>query len=158
MAALVLRGNAQAPFIEKGRTSMPVVQYHKDLRVFQSSFDMAMKIFDASKNWPKEERYSLTDQIRRSSRSVCANIAEAWQKRLYVGSFVSKLSDANAEAAETEVWLDFALACGYMDQALHAELYQGYQNICGGLVKMIANPEPWCGPATVREEPETYSV
>ncbi len=137
---------------------MAFAQHHKDLRVFQSGFQTAMKIFEASKNWPKEERYSLTDQIRRSSRSVCANIAEAWQKRLYVGSFVSKLSDANAEAPETEVWLDFALACGYMDEPLYKELYSQCHSICGGLVKMISEPESWCGPASTREEPGEYSV
>ncbi len=135
---------------------MAYIQHHKELRVFQLAFEGAMKIFETSKKWPKEERYALTDQIRRSSRSVCANIAEAWQKRLYTASFISKLSDANAEAAETEVWLDFALACGYIEESLQLDLYKEYQNICGGLIKMIANPEPWCGPAAAREEPEEY--
>ncbi len=135
---------------------MAFAQHHQDLRVFQSGFEAAMKIFEISKLWPREERYSLTDQIRRSSRSVCANIAEAWRKRLYVASFVSKLSDANAEAAETQVWLDFALACAYIEKPLHDELYQQYEAICGGLVKMIANPEQWCGPAAAHEEAEEY--
>ncbi len=137
---------------------MAPIVHHKDLRVFQMGFLGSMRIFEISKNWPKEERYSLTDQIRRSSRSVCANIAEGWQKRLYVGSFVSKLSDANAEAAETEVWLDFALKCGYIDESVHHELYQQFETICGSLVKMINNPDPWCGPSKAREEPETYET
>ena len=105
---------------------MALAQHFKDLRVFQSGFESAMRIFESSKSWPKEERYALTDQIRRSSRSVCSNIAEAWRKRLYVASFVSKLSDADAEAAETQVWLDLARACGYIDEALHSELYQHF--------------------------------
>jgi len=115
-----------------------------------------MKIFENSKPWPPEERYSLTDQIRRSSRSVCANIAEAWRKRRYEAHFVSKLSDADAEAAETQVWLDFAQACGYMDKALYAELSQLYDRVSGGLVKMMADPSPWCGPAALREEQAEY--
>jgi len=84
---------------------------YKDLNVFKLAFESAMKIFEVSKTWSKEEKYSLTDQIRRSSRSVCANIAEAWRKRRYPAHFVSKLSDADTEAAETEVWLEFAFKC-----------------------------------------------
>jgi four helix bundle protein len=137
---------------------MSFAQHHRDLRVFQSGFEAAMRIFENSKSWPKEERYSLIDQIRRSSRSVCSNIAEAWRKRRYQASFVSKLSDADAEAAETQVWLDFALDCGYMDAALHAELSKLYDQISGGLVKMMADPAPWCGPAALREEPADYAV
>ncbi len=137
---------------------MPLVQRHRELRVYQLGFEAAMKIFEHSKGWPQEERYSLTSQIRRSSRSVCANIAEAWRKRRYEASFVSKLSDADAEAAETQVWLDFALACGYMDKALYSELYKQYEQISGGLVKMMADPTPWCGPAALREEPAEYTA
>ncbi len=131
-------------------------QHHRDLRVFKMGFETAMKIFEDSKHWPPDERYSLTDQIRRSSRSVCANIAEAWRKRRYEAHFVSKLSDADAEAAETQVWLDFAQACGYMDKAVYTELYQHYNQISGGLVKMMADPSPWCGPAALREERAVY--
>ena len=137
---------------------MPLAQEFKDLRVYQLAFASAMCIFEASKSWPKEERYALTDQIRRSSRSVCANIAEAWRKRLYVASFVSKLSDANAEAAESQVWLDFALQCGYIDETLHAQLYNNYKQISGGLIKMIAEPDSWCGPAAIRETSTLYDA
>jgi four helix bundle protein len=87
---------------------------YKDLRVFQLAFDVAMEIFEATKSFPKEERYSLTDQMRRSSRSVAANIAEGYRKRQYPNMFVSKLADADAEATETQVWLDFARQCGYL--------------------------------------------
>ncbi len=137
---------------------MALAKHFKDLRVYQSGFESAMRIFEVSKKWPAEERYSMTDQIRRSSRSVCANIAEAWRKRRYVASFVHKLSDSDAEAAETEVWLDFALACGHIDQKLHDELYTQYENIEGGLVKMMADPETWCGPAALREERAGYDA
>jgi four helix bundle protein len=105
--------------------------------------DSAMKIFEESKGFPIEERYSLTDQVRRSSRSVCTNIAEAWRKRRYPNAFVSKLSDADAEAAETQVWLAFAVKCGYLSAALAAELIETYNRICGKLIKMITNPNDW---------------
>lgn len=137
---------------------MPLARNVKELRVYNSAFESAMQIFGLSKAWPKDERYSLIDQIRRSSRSVCANIVEAWRKRLYVASFVSKLSDANAEAGETQVWLDFALACDYIDSATRDRLYQTYDQVSGGLIKMIAAPDDWCGPASVREEAAIYPV
>jgi four helix bundle protein len=135
---------------------MPLAKDFKQLRVYATGFDAAMRIFELSKSWPKDERYSLTDQIRRSSRSVCGNIAEAWRKRLYVPHFVSKLSDANAEAAETQVWLNFARECGYLDETAHAELDRLYHQIGGGLVKMITEDEAWCGPAALREESASY--
>src|SRR5205814_1842154 len=130
----------------------------KELRVYSLAFESAMELFALSKNWSKDERYSMTDQVRRSSRAVCANIAEAWRKRLYVANFVSKLSDANAEAGETQVWLDFALACGYIDATQHRKLYAGYDQVSGGLIKMIASPEAWCGPASIREDSPPYST
>jgi four helix bundle protein len=123
------------------------VKDFRELRVYQLAFESAMKIFEVSKRFPREERYSLTDQIRRSSRSICPNIAEAWRKRRYPASFVSKLSDADAEAAETQVWLDYALHCGYLNQEVHAELYDRYEHICRQLVKMMQEPEVWCGKA-----------
>lgn len=135
-----------------------LVKYFRELRVYRQAFDAAMHIFDLSKGWPKEERYSLTDQIRRSSRSVCGNVAEAWRKRRYQAHFVSKLSDADSEAAETQGWLDFALNCGYLTQQDYNELDQIYETICGSLVKMMAKPETWCGPAQLREEEMEYDV
>ena len=92
------------------------IRTHRDLKVYARAFDVAMKIFKASKAFPKEEVYSLTDQIRRSSRSVCANLAEAWRKRRYEAAFIAKLTDAEAEAAETQVWLEFAVKCAYIDR------------------------------------------
>ena len=91
------------------------VQTHQDLDVYQLAFETAMQVFKLSKNFPSEERYSLTDQMRRSSRSVCANLAEAWRKRRYEGAFLIKLSDAEAEAAETQTRLEFAVQCEYLE-------------------------------------------
>ena len=103
-----------------------------------------MRIFELSKKWPTEERYSLIDQIRRSSRSVCANIAEAWRKRRYPASFVSKMSDADTEAGETLVWLDFAIKCGYLDELDYENLQGKYDHICAQLVTMINQSTQWC--------------
>ncbi len=121
-----------------------VVKNYRDLKVYKLAFESAMKIFELSKKWPNEEKYSLTDQIRRSSRSVCGNIAESWRKRRYVAHFVSKLSDSDTEAAETEVWLDFAMKCEYLEKNDHSELRDNYDHICRMLTKMMNNPEPWC--------------
>lgn len=119
------------------------IQTHRDLEVFQIGFDAAMKIFEASKRFPAKETYSLTDQIRRSSRSVCANLGEAWRKRRYEAAFVAKLNDCEAEATETQIWIEFAVKCDYMDVEVGRELYRTYDHILGKLVKMIANPYPW---------------
>src|SRR5215207_5529085 len=92
----------------------PRITSHRELQVCQRAFAAAIKVFHLSKRFPKNETYSLTDQVRRSSRSVCANITEAWRKRRYEGAFISKLSDAETEAAETQVWLEFARECEYL--------------------------------------------
>lgn len=130
---------------------MAVVKHYRELRIYQRAFDAAMQIFELSKSWPRDEKFSLTDQIRCSSRSVCGCIAEAWRKRRYVAHFVSKLSDADAEAAETQVWLDFALKCGYIVEEAHGKLYEDYEAVCAGLVNMMSKPEEWCGPSALRE-------
>lgn len=122
---------------------MAKIATHKDLRVYQASFQAAMAIYQLSKSFPPEEKFSLTDQIRRSSRSVCANLAEAFRKRRYPKNFVSKLSDCEAEAAETHVWLDFALACDYVTIEEYEKLYKEYDMILGMLVRMIVEPEKW---------------
>lgn len=118
-----------------------LVQSHKDLKVYQKAFFGAMQIFELSKKFPVEERYSLTDQIRRSSRSVCANLAEAWRKRRYELAFVAKLNDS--EAAETQTWLDFAVKCQYLDVETGEKLSTIYDEIIRILVKVINNPHPW---------------
>jgi len=114
---------------------------HRDLKVYQLAYKLAMEIFHASKAFPKEERYSLTDQIRRSSRSVATNIAEAFRKRRYPNMFVNKLSDADAEATETQVWLDFSLDCGYLATESHKILYERYEEVGRMLGSMMATPE-----------------
>jgi four helix bundle protein len=119
------------------------IRTHMDLEVYQLAFTAAMKIFEISKNFPKEETYSLTDQIRRSSRSVCSNQAEAFRKRRYPKSFISKLSDSESEAAETQTWLDFSLKCSYVSIKEYDELNETYDNIIGKLVNMSLHPENW---------------
>jgi four helix bundle protein len=116
---------------------------HRDLEVYQRAFEAAFGIFEASKAFPREEAYALTDQIRRSSRSVCANLAEAWRKRRYQAAFTSKLSDCEAEAAETQVWLEFALKCQYLDRETALAYHAAYDRILATIVGMINHPETW---------------
>jgi four helix bundle protein len=122
---------------------MAIIKNHQELEVYQIAFKAAMSIYHLSKNFPKEEKYSLTDQIRRSSRSVCANIGEAFRKRKYPKSFVAKLIDSEGEADETQIWLEFSLACEYIDQATYDNLYKQYDYILGKLVNMSLQPEKW---------------
>ncbi len=114
---------------------------YRDLKVYQLVYKLAMEIFNESKSFPKEERYTLTAQIRRSSRSVAANIAEGFRKRQYPNMFVSKMADADSEAAETQVWLDFAHDCGYLSQERYDELLSGYEDAGKMFGSMIAAPE-----------------
>jgi four helix bundle protein len=120
-----------------------LINNHEDLEVYKIAFNTAMTIFEISKNFPKEEKYSLIDQIRRSSRSVCANLAEAWRRRRYKGSFLSKLNDAEAEAAETQVWLKFAVKCQYLDVETGRKLYSQYNQILGMIVILTNNVDKW---------------
>ena len=119
------------------------IQSHGDFLVYQKAFAAAMDIFGLSRAFPKEETYSLTDQIRRSSRSVCANLAEAWRKRLYKAAFINKVSDSSSEAAETQVWVAFALKCGYLDPPHSQRLLTTYDEILRTLTGMITHPETW---------------
>ena len=112
-----------------------------NLNVYQKAFELAMKIFEESKIFPKEEKYSLTDQIRRSSRSVCANLAEAYRKRKYPPHFISKLTDADMENTETQVWLKFSIACGYASEESFSALSNDSKEIGRMLDHMINNPE-----------------
>lgn len=119
---------------------------HNDLDVYQRAFALAMEIFESSKAFPAYERYSLTDQIRRSSRSVCANLAEAWRKRRYRAAFISKLCDVEAELAETQCWLTFAAECQYMSSEQSQSLQTSYNAIAKTLVNMILNADDWLLP------------
>jgi len=120
------------------------IESFRDLRVYQLAFKMQQSVFGQSRKFPAEEKYSLTDQIRRSSRSVGANIAEAWQKRRYQAHFISKLTDADGEHAETLHWLKTALSCGYIEQVKHEEIEAAYHEIGGMLGKMMSKPESFC--------------
>jgi len=122
---------------------MQSIRSYKELRVYQAAIDAAMRIFEITKRFPTEERFSMVDQIRKASRSVCANIGEAWRKRRYPAHFVSKLSDSEGEAEETRVWLDLAFRCKYISDEEANELDQTYDGILGQLVRMIEHPEQW---------------
>ena len=115
----------------------------KDLIVYQKAYALAMDVFSVSKSFPKEERYSLTDQMRRSSRSVCANLREAWAKRRYEAHFISKLTDADGENAETDTWLDFAQDCGCIDKETHRRLVALCAEVGKMLGSMLNNPKPF---------------
>ena len=134
-----------------GRLGEMKIKTHEDLEIYQIAFKTAMEIFELSKKFPAEEKYSLTDQIRRSSRSVCANLAEAWRKRRYKAAFIAKLSDSEAalkdtashKTAEVQVWLKFAVECNYLEIERARDLYKNYNRIIGGLVSMINNSDKW---------------
>lgn len=122
---------------------MDNIRSYKELRVYRSAMEAAMRIYELTKSFPAEERYSLTDQIRRASRSVCANLGEGWRKRRYPAHFVSKLSDSESEAEETRVWLEFSWKCGYMSRERAEEIDRQYDQIIGQLVRMIQRPHEW---------------
>ena len=132
---------------QPGNNRSRAVQTFRELEVYQRAFATAQRIYELSKSFPAEERYSLTDQVRRSSRGVTTNIAEAWRKRRYARSFVSKLTDADAEAAETSVWLDHAHACGFLSSEALAHLRREYYDIGGKLTRMMNQSEQWCAHA-----------
>lgn len=136
------RSNAGDLSAEEG--DMVSIRHFRELDVYQLAMKTSMILFELSKTFPMEERYSLTDQVRRSSRSVCANIAEAWRKRRYPNSFVSKLSDAEAEAAETQVWIEFSVKSGYLDPNDADKLDKQYEFIQGKIVQMLSHPDQWC--------------
>ena len=116
----------------------------KDLRVYMLAFELQQEVFELTKSFPKEERYALTDQIRRASRSIGANLSEAWQKRRYVAHFVSKLTDADGEQAETQHWINSALACGYITEEQQNDLMEKCLRIGQMLGTMMSDPGKWC--------------
>jgi four helix bundle protein len=120
---------------------------HQELDVYKKSLDTAMEVFELTSRFPREEVYSLTDQIRRSSRSVCANIAEAWRKRRYEAAFIAKLNDAEGEAAETQTWLEFAVKCNYLRREEAVHLFKTYDEILAMLVSMVMNSDKWVFPS-----------
>ena len=126
-----------------GNTAKRPIRHFRDLDVYQNGFETGLRVYKSSKKFPDDERYALTDQVRRSSRSVCANIAEAWRKRRYTAAFISKLSDSEGEAAETQVHIEFAFRHGYIGHADFHAIDDAYKHILGQLVRMIDHPEKW---------------
>ncbi|MCU0473292.1 MAG: four helix bundle protein [Bacteroidales bacterium] len=122
---------------------MSAIKSHKELIVYQLAFKVSMEIFVLAKSFPKDEIYALTSQIRRCSRSVCANLAEAFRKRRYEKAFISKLSDSEGEAAESQVWLDYSFECGYLSEDVSRRLFIEYEKIIGMLVNMMNHPDKW---------------
>ncbi len=120
------------------------LRHFRDLEVYSRSFDAAMSIFQMTKAFPQEERYSLVDQIRRSSRSVCSNLAESWRKRRYLGVFKNKITDSMMEASETQCWLEFSLACKYIKQSEFDNLDNDYEQIISMLNSMEMNAAKFC--------------
>jgi four helix bundle protein len=116
---------------------------YKNLRVYQSAFQAAMEIYQLANSFPRAEKYNLVDQINRSSRSVCSNLAEAWRKRRYKAAFIAKLSDAESEACETQVWLQFAYECNFIDKDVSITLDRQYERIMGQIVLIIKNADKW---------------
>lgn len=123
---------------------MSKIESFKDLIVYQKAYKLAMEIFEISKSFPKEEKYSLTDQIRRSSRAVTSCLAESWAKKRYEKAFVNKLTDSSGEENETEVWLDYSKDCHYILPETHSKLIGEYLEIRKILISMINNPDKWC--------------
>ena len=125
---------------------------HQDLIVYKKAVDAAMKVFQATKTFPKEEKFSLTDQIRRSSRSVCANLAEAWRRRRYEASFISNLNDSEGEAAETQTWVEFAVRCKYLDRESGRDLFKAYDEITAMLLSIANNSQRWVMPSGYKKK------
>src|SRR4030042_1494547 len=119
------------------------IKSYKDLRVYQNAMEAAIEIFQRSKSFPPEEKYSIVDQMRRSSRSVCANIAEAWRKRRYKAAFTAQLNDAESEACETQVWIEFAYRCNYIHVEIIEKIDDMYNHIIAQLVKVIDEADKW---------------
>lgn len=134
------------------------IRHHWELEVHKLAVEIAMRIFELSHQWPENEKYSLIDQVRRSSRSVATNIAEAWRKRKYEAAFVSKLSDAEGEAAETQDWVMFAVRCHYLDRDEGKRLHQACDRVLGKLTKMGNNPAPWLLHRTSPKAPNDRSA
>jgi four helix bundle protein len=122
---------------------MATIRHYRELDVYQNGMKLALQVFEMSKRFPTEEKYALTDQVRRSSRSVCTNLAEAWRKRRYAAAFVAKLNDSEAEAAESQVHLEFALHAGYITPDAFTKIDDAYDKILGQLVRMSEHPGKW---------------
>jgi four helix bundle protein len=134
----------------KDKDKVNKIRSVRDLKVYRKAFDIAMEIFELTKKFPKEETYSLTDQIRRASRSVCSNISEGWRKRRYKAVFLNKLTDSGQEAAETQTWLEFSLHCKYIDEETFKRLDDGYEHVFAMLSSMEKKADTFCRPSSAR--------
>jgi four helix bundle protein len=123
--------------------SRDFIHSHRELLVYQTSVSVAMRVFQVLQAFPASERYLLREQMLRASRSVCANLAEAWQKRRYRGAFVAKLNEAEAEAAEMQTWLEFSVLCGYLEAETGQEMVQQYREILGSIARLIEHADAW---------------
>ena len=132
--------------MDENRTSK--IRTVRDLKVYRKAFDAAMEIFELTKKFPKEEAYSLTDQMRRASRSVCSNLSEGWRKRMYKAVFLNKLTDSGQEAAETQTWLEFSLHCKYIDKETFHRLDESYEHIFAMLYAMEKKADTFCRPSS----------
>ncbi len=130
--------------MEKTGSRKTTIKHFRDLEVYQTSFELAMKIYQITKKLPAEEKYALTDQIRRSSRAVCSNLAEAWRKRKYPAVFCNKLTDSMQEASETQSWLEFCYACEYIDETLFTVMDKEYKSVIGMLSRMEQQADKFC--------------
>ena len=120
------------------------IKHFRDLAVYRRAFKAALKIFKLTKEFPVEERYSMVDQIRRASRSVCSNLSESWRKRKYIAVFKNKITDSMMEASETQCWLEFSLACEYIEQSTFDELDREYEEIIAMLNSIENKAEKFC--------------
>ena len=120
------------------------IQYHWEIDAYKLSVEAAMEIYELSKSFPEEEKYSLTDQMRKSSRSISAQIAEGWRRRKYRAAFVNKMNEAEGEVAETQVWLEYSVKCEYMSREDGTSLHRKYDEILGKLINMGNHPQQWC--------------
>jgi len=130
--------------MQQQRQKTKKIQYHWEIDAYKLSVEAAMEIYELSKSFPEEEKYSLTDQIRKSSRSISAQIAEGWRRRKYRAAFVNKMNEAEGEAAETQVWLEYSVKCRYMSREDGTRLHKKYDEIIGKLINMGNHPEQWC--------------
>jgi four helix bundle protein len=140
-----MREDGRGMMDEKGTKKIRTV---RDLKVYRKAFDSAMEIFELTKKFPKEEKYSLTDQIRRASRSVCSNLSEGWRKRRYKAVFLNKLTDSGQEAAETQTWLEFSFHCKYIDEETFQRLDDNYEHIFAMLNSMEKKADTFCRPSS----------
>jgi len=122
---------------------MSVIRNYRELDVYRNAMELTVQVFELTKKFPSEERFNLIDQIRRSSRSVCTNLAEAWRKRRYKAAFIAKLSDSETEAGETQVSAEIAMRCGYWNEQTFQEIDERYEKVMAQIVRMVDQPEKW---------------